>query len=150
MLPFDRLVEAMDSWAKEHTEATVFAQVGESKVQVRHMECRRMVTPAEYRQRFEWADLVVSHVGMGTVITAVEVGKPLVLIARRPELNEVTSAHQIATAAWLVGCGGLRIVSECHELPAAIAECAGMGALENIESGTRPRLIQAIRDFISS
>lgn len=150
MLPFDRLVSAMDDWAAENRDAQVFAQIGETNFRPQHIDYRKMVTPDEYRQQFECADLVVSHVGMGTVITAFETAKPLVLLARRPELQEVTSNHQIATASWLNGRPGIRIVSDVSELAEAIAGSAGDQGVTRIDSGTRDLLIRAIREFIAN
>lgn len=150
MLPFDRLVKAMDAWAAENPKAQVFAQIGETALKPKNIEFAAMIGPAEYRERFASADLVVSHVGMGTVITAFECGKPVVMLPRSPELMEVTSNHQIATAKWLVGRSGIHIVSSENELADAIADSLGSQGVSKIETGTRERLIGAIREFISN
>lgn len=150
MLPFDRLVRAMDAWAGEHGEARVFAQIGASRLQPVHLDFRAMLSPGEYRQQFAESDLVVSHVGMGTVITAAELGKSLVMLPRRPDLHEVTNNHQFATAQWLKGRPGVRIVLSADELAPAIAESIGGAGISQLETGTRGQLIGAIRQFISA
>lgn len=150
MLPFDRLVMAMDGWAAAHPEARVFAQIGEGARIPTHFEHREMLSPEEYRKRFAESDMIVSHVGMGTIITAFEMRKPLVMLPRRPELMEVTSNHQVATARWLEGRPGIRIVHEEVVLPAAIAECLGSGGAFNIDTGTRDVLINTLREFIAA
>ncbi|MBK8401164.1 MAG: glycosyl transferase family 28 [Propionivibrio sp.] len=150
MLPFDRLVKAVDAWARDRPDTHVFAQIGETSLHPAHFEFRSMITPAEYRQQFETCDVVVSHAGMGTVITAFETGRPLVVLPRQPELQEVTSNHQVATAKWLDGRPGIRIVDSVDELGAAICESAGTQGVSRIESGTRSTLISAIREFIAS
>jgi UDP-N-acetylglucosamine transferase subunit ALG13 len=149
MLPFDRLVKSMDLWAEENLEVEVFAQIGETSFQPIHFESRSMITPKEYREHFLACDAVISHVGMGTVITAFECNKPLIMLPRLPELHEVTSNHQIATARWLEGRSGVRIVYSEDELAGAIAESIGSQGVSQIESGTRVQLIGAIRQFIS-
>jgi UDP-N-acetylglucosamine transferase subunit ALG13 len=148
MLPFDRLVRAMDEFVASRPDIEAFAQIGETRHRPGHMESRQMMTPAEYRQMFERADVVVSHVGIGTVITAAELGKPLVMLPRRMELQEVTSRHQQATARWLTGRPGVHIVETEAELPARIDEVAGSRGVADFESETRIALVRAVRDFI--
>jgi UDP-N-acetylglucosamine transferase subunit ALG13 len=150
MLPFDRLVKSIDLWAADHPDVAVFAQIGETNFRPEHIEFRAMVTPDEYRMHFETSDIVVSHVGMGTVITAFETGRPLVMLPRLPELQEVTSTHQLATAKWLADRPGIIIVYTEDALAGAIAESCGAVGVSRIESGTRDALIGAIRDFIAN
>jgi exopolysaccharide biosynthesis glucuronosyltransferase PssE len=150
MLPFDRLVRAMDLWAAENPDASVFAQIGETEMRPANMNYEKMITPSEYRRRFEAADLIVSHVGMGTVITASECRKPLVLLARRPDFHEVTSNHQIATAKWLRGREGLCIIENECELSEGISNSIGTKGVRSVESGTRDKFIAEIRKFLES
>lgn len=109
MLPFDRLVMAIDVWAGQHPSDQVVAQIGATKLRPTHMDCSEMMEPAEFKAQFAIADLIVSHVGMGTIITAAECQKPLVMLPRRPSLGEVTSEHQSATAKWLGARQGIWI-----------------------------------------
>lgn len=150
MLPFDRLVQAMDAWAYEHPEVRIFAQIGETSLRLANMEYHAMISPAEYRDHFATSDLVVSHVGMGTVITAFECGKPLVMLPRRPDLHEVTSNHQFATAKWLENRPGVRIVYSENELANAISESLGSDGVSMIETGTQGKLIDALRQFVAN
>ncbi len=150
MLPFDRLVRALDQCAAEHPHLQVFAQIGETALVPRHMTARAMVSPAEYRRQFAECDLVVSHVGMGTVITAFECNKPLVMLARRPELQEVTSNHQVATAQWLVGRPGITVVDDAAGLAAAVLASVGAAGVSRIDTGTKDQLIGALRRFIEA
>jgi len=148
MLPFDRLVRAMDSWAKAHPEAQVFAQIGETRLRPMNMDYAPMISPAEYRRHFIDSDVVVSHVGMGTVISASEFCKPLVMLPRRAELKEHTNNHQFETAKWLEGRSGLDIVYSERELAGAIANSLGADLGSTIDTGTRGKLIDTLRQFI--
>lgn len=150
MLPFDRLVQAVDSWAGLHPDAEVFAQIGTTSFVPRNMRWQAMVSPDEYRAQFANCDLVVSHVGMGTVITAFECDKPLLMLARRPELQEVTSNHQLATAQWLVGRPGIAVVESEEQIAAGIADCVGAVGVSRIDTGTQQQLIHALRKFIEA
>ncbi len=149
MLPFDRLVVAMDEWARDRQGAEVFAQIGESSFRPSYVCYRTFVHPAEYRERCASCDVIVSHVGMGTVITAFECNKPLLMLPRRKDLSEVTSDHQLATAKWLEGRAGIRIVYSERELAAALSPGLLQAGSTQIESGTRTTLVAALQRFIS-
>jgi UDP-N-acetylglucosamine transferase subunit ALG13 len=150
MLPFDRLIQAMDIWAKEHPDAEVFAQIGETGFRPVNMEYKAMISPSEYRERFNACDVVVSHVGMGTVITASELQKPLVMLTRQAALKEHTNDHQLQTAKWLEGRDGLYIVYSETELETAISKSIGAFGGAAIETGNRRMLIDSLRKFISN
>jgi hypothetical protein len=52
-LPFDRLIRAVDEWAGAAAGADVFAQIGPTAVEPRHIAYRRFVSPAECRERLQ-------------------------------------------------------------------------------------------------
>jgi UDP-N-acetylglucosamine transferase subunit ALG13 len=149
MLPFDRLVRAMDVWAKDHADSEIFAQVGETNLRPANIEYRTMLSPTEYRNHFSDCDLVVSHVGMGTVITAIELCKPLLMLPRRADFQEVTSNHQIATAKWLDGRPGVFLIYSEDDLGSAICKSLYSPQSLKIETGTRGKLIDKLCQFIS-
>ncbi|WP_333877295.1 glycosyltransferase [Methylobacter sp.] len=150
MLPFDRLICAMDTWTKEHPEAQVYAQIGGSSLRPANMEYCAMISPSDYRDHIAACDVVVSHVGIGTIIAAMEYNKPLVMMPRRPELREVTSKHQLSTAKWLEGRSGICIINSDVELAEAISNSIGSDGGSVIETGTRGKLINTLRQFISN
>lgn len=149
MLPFDRLVQAMDDWAKEHPEISVAAQIGKSKLRPANMEWFPIVDSSVYLDHFLSSDVIVAHAGMGTFITALEHQKPLVMLPRRVELLECTSNHQLATANWLKHCAGVEIVLAEGELANAVTRSLQTDGVSMTETGTRAQLISAIRQFIA-
>lgn len=122
-LPFDRLVMAMDSWAAAHPEVPVFGQIlkrtsvclGDPYVP-RHFEHAAEIDPATLARHVKAARIIVGHAGTGTLITAMTHGKPLVMMARRADLREVTNDHQLATARHLGGLAGVHLVETAQDL----------------------------------
>lgn len=147
MLPFDRLVRAMDEWSA-NTAEEVFAQIGEASYLPRNMRWVNSLDPAEFRARCASARLIVSHAGMGTVITAAECGRPLIVLPRRVELKEVTSNHQIATARWLRDKPWIRVADDEGQLPECLDSPPADISMGQFGDGRGP-LIQAISDFIN-
>lgn len=150
MLPFDRLVDAMEAWAAAHPQAEVFAQIGRSRRRPRSMRCEQMLAPQEFRRRVAEADLIVAHAGMGTVLSALEAGRPLVVLPRRPEAREVTSTHQLATARWLAAHPGIVVADDESRLGPAIDAALARSRRPALAGGTRDSLVAAVRDFIGA
>lgn len=132
MFPFDRLILAMDEWTAANGRDDVFAQIGNGSFQPKSMRFVRRLSQSEFNEAMATADVIVSHAGMGTVITAGRLGQPVVLLPRIFEWGEHTSAHQIATANWLRSKTGIFVADTDGELPAAIDRATKWG-----ERGTR-------------
>lgn len=117
-LPFDRLVRAVDRWAGE-TGAAVFGQIcepGPEGYRPRHIEWKAFVTPDEFDARFEAAPFVVSHAGMGTIISAMTGGKPILVMHRKASLGEHRNNHQLASVAQLSDRPGISIAGDESEV----------------------------------
>lgn len=120
-MPFDRLVVAVDKWAGEHQGFEVQAQVGQSHYQAKHISTCPSLTPTEFKARVQAASVVVAHAGMGSVITALEFNKPLVLFPRRGDLRETRNDHQVATARWLADRPGIQVAMTEPEIGPALS-----------------------------
>lgn len=149
-LPFDRLVRAMDQWAGQ-TGQKVVAQVGRTTYQPAHLQASAFLDQEFFLRSLNECSLVVAHAGMGTIITAVEMGKPIIVMPRQASLGEHRNDHQLATARRFAALHYVRVVHEAAELGAAINEVlsildSGPGERKKIEPA--PELIHAIREFI--
>lgn len=116
LLPFDRLVVAMDRWAARHPSEAVFIQIGKGSYEPQHARWARKISPAEFKTEVLDARLIVAHAGMGTVITALERRKPIVIMPRHAALKEHTTDHQISTANWLRQKPGIFVAMSEAEL----------------------------------
>lgn len=149
-MPFDRLVKAVDQWCGENRGEEVFAQIGEGVYLPRHMKWVRSLEPSDFRVRCSAASLLVSHAGMGTVITAAEVQRPLIVMPRRADLMEVTSDHQLATAAWLGNKAWIRVASDEQALVNYLNAPPVPGTQVSHDPLSRDRLIAAVARFIDA
>ena len=132
MFPFDRLIRVMDAWALANPGQDVLAQIGDGSYEPKHMKFVRRLSQTEFGTTVARAALIVSHAGMGTVITAGREGRPMVLLPRLQEWGEHTTDHQIATANWLGGKPGIHVAATDADLPAAI-----VAGLADQDTGTR-------------
>lgn len=146
--PFDRLIEAVDAWAGERGRSDVFAQVGESSYRPRHIESVPFLTPSEFQSRVSAAEAIVAHAGMGTIIAALQLGKPLVVMPRRGHLRETRNDHQLATARRFEEKGTLAVALDESELVALLDDLGRLRGSERIPPYASPELLGAIRTFI--
>ncbi|WP_374692420.1 glycosyltransferase [Accumulibacter sp.] len=147
-MPFDRLILSTDRWLRAHPSAKVVAQIGDSKLGPMAMETCRILPPKQFTALLSEAEIVVSHAGMGTIITAAEFHKPLVLLARRGSLRETRNDHQVATANRLRGKPGIFVAESESEIPDAIS-CAlrSKAAFDSVPT-SRNVMVDRLRDLI--
>ena len=152
-LGFDRLVKAVDAWAERRGGGAIFGQIaepGETGYRPRHFEWVPHLDPPEFQARFDAAEGVVGHAGMGTIISALSQAKPLLIMPRRAELKEQRNDHQLATAEQFGVKAGITVAHTDAEVAAGLdALAAGQGAGANpIGPFADASLIDAVRAAI--
>ena len=121
-LPFDRLVKAVDEWAMSQDRSDIVAQVGETSYQPKRLDARSTLSGDEFRQFVEAADLVIGHAGMGSIITALELGKRIIVMPRRADLGEHRNDHQLATARHMAAQNVVSVAEDETELVVLLNE----------------------------
>lgn len=119
-LGFDRLIKAMDALAPT-LGMPVIAQTGEGSYQTHNMEARAKIASAGFEALLGDARLIVSHAGIGTVLTAARCKKPILLVPRRADLGEHRNDHQLATVRKLAGRPGILVAQDETGLQEQIA-----------------------------
>jgi exopolysaccharide biosynthesis glucuronosyltransferase PssE len=153
-LRFDRLIQALDRWSSENSKQEIFAQVaelGDTGYAPKNFEWKNFLTPEEFRDKFQQADFVVAHAGMGTIITAMTLKKPLVIVPRKGSLKETRNDHQIATADQFSRRDGIYTAQDDSDLGSILDELICMPPNLNGDAPSQfaqPNLISAIRGFI--
>lgn len=147
-MPFDRLVKAVDDWAEVHTDVQVFAQVGSTSYRPRHIDFVEFIEPAEFHDRISWADVIVSHAGMGSILTALRCGKPMLVMPRLGRLHETRNDHQVATVIRLRENARIAVAMDERELVEILSNCSEITVCERISSDASEELLTTIRQFI--
>jgi UDP-N-acetylglucosamine transferase subunit ALG13 len=107
-----------------------------------------MITPEEFRSRVGQAEVVIAHAGMGTILTALELSKPLLVMPRRPERRETRNAHQIATARYLLDSHRAAVAWNESELPEWLDRLGELARPVPIARYASPALLSAVGRFI--
>jgi UDP-N-acetylglucosamine transferase subunit ALG13 len=150
---FDRLVQAMDRWAGAG-KAEVFGQITQPATEAaapKHFQWVTKLAPADFEAKVKAADFLVAHAGMGSIITALNHGKPIVIMPRRGHLKETRNDHQWATAKRLADRPGIVVAEDEEALPGVLdlmLAGGGPGAVESLPPYAEPRLLDALRRFV--
>jgi UDP-N-acetylglucosamine transferase subunit ALG13 len=119
-LPFDRLITAVDQWAGAANRHDVIGQIGPSTYRPRAISAFDFIDHDRFRDLQAQCSLMVSHAGMGSIITALELGKPIILLARDHRRGEHRNGHQIATVRQFAKLPGVYIAQDEQELTALL------------------------------
>lgn len=147
-MPFDRLVRCVDDWARDTGRTDVRAQIGETDYAPHSLEVLPHLSSDRFREVLEGADAVVGHAGMGTILSALVAGKPLLVLPRLGRLRETRNDHQVATARRMAELGLVRAALDEDELRAALDELDHLRPARRIGPHASPELIRALRDFL--
>jgi UDP-N-acetylglucosamine transferase subunit ALG13 len=150
-MPFDRLVKHVDEWALNSKTAGT-AQIGNSAYVTRALVSVPSFLPDEFRAKVAACDVLIGHAGMGTVLTGLEFGKPMILFPRLMHLKETRNDHQVATLKWLQKRIGIYPAFSEVELDSILRDVADGKNLVPpdavSESDASGGLISGLRDFI--
>ncbi|WP_298964410.1 glycosyltransferase [uncultured Methylobacterium sp.] len=147
-LPFDRLIKAVDEWAGRNGGVEVVAQAGESGYVPRHLQRKGTLPATEYRALVEKADLIVGHAGMGSIITALELGKQIVVVPRRADLGEHRNDHQKATARYMAAQNLVTVAENEDDLLQILDGKRDLLPQRSISGAASPELIGRLRSFL--
>jgi UDP-N-acetylglucosamine transferase subunit ALG13 len=129
--PFDRLLRGL-----EGVEEELVVQGGASSVRPAASTWFDYLAYPELLQQIRRARVVVSHAGVGSVMTVVAEGKRPVVIPRLREHGEAVDDHQVPFARRLADAGLVVLVEDPAQLrdtlletPGAPASLAGGGGI---------------------
>jgi len=148
-LAFDRLVNTVDQWGAGKN-INIFAQIGPSQLRPNHISFADFIPPTDANDKFKEASLIVSHAGMGSILTALKYKKPILIMPRRASMNEHRNDHQLATTKWLGGRSGIYVAWDERELIEKLNDLDALGSGDGISEFATPELIGQIKNYINS
>lgn len=152
-LPFDRLLAGLDAWAGTNAGLPVLAQSGETSRRFHNIRTVQNLPQSEFLANFEAARLIVAHAGMGTILSAAEMGKPVILMPRLARFKEHRNDHQVDTAAEMSKLSNVTVVNDADELRTALDRAVARNfeidtPIDPSSATELAPLIGAVRDFV--
>lgn len=149
---FDRLIQYMDEWVISDNNTSnqdVIAQISDGKYEPRNLETHAFMNGDQYNNNIRNASVFVSHAGMGNIISARELGTPIIVINRQFKRGEHRNDHQADGLKWMAKLDGVYTASTKEELFTRLNQINNLTPADNKQVGS-PELSNFIADFISN
>jgi UDP-N-acetylglucosamine transferase subunit ALG13 len=146
--PFDRMVKTIDLWARNNSTHSIFAQISRAEYKPEFIGFTDFISPELFDQHFNEADLIVSHAGMGTIISALRHSKPIIVMPRLASMHEHRNDHQLATAKSFEKLGYVKAVYSEKELYNELNTAESIVPAPVIGPGASNELINTLKNFI--
>lgn len=118
---FNRLFVRLDELCEKGLiKDDVFAQTGVSAYKPKHFEYKDFISPEEFQQRINEADIVISHGASGSIMKALNAGKKVIAVTRLEKYGEHINDHQIQNNEAFAANKYLLAVYEMDDLGKAI------------------------------
>lgn len=94
--PFDRLFKKLDKLYEDGVlKEEMFAQIGTSSYKPKYFKYKDFISPEEFNECIEKADIVVSHGASGSIMKALNADKKVIVVTRLEKYGEHINDHQI-------------------------------------------------------
>jgi len=148
-VPFDRLVKTVDDFCAENNGLEVIAQIGGGEYKPRRFEFMDQLSITEFDRLFERASLVISHAGMGSILTALSNAKPVLIMPRRADLNEHRNDHQLGTAKQFANKKGCFVFNDLNELRSQYEVAKKYSGTECIDKFAPQEMIDKLKSIVN-
>lgn len=121
--PFPRFADMVAGWARAHPDTPVVLQCGGVCVEAGgNLVVHDRLPIDTFAHMVDEATVVVAHAGIGTILTALAAGVPVVIVPRFASAGEHRNDHQVDTAHALVDREGVFVALDEDELGRAIQQ----------------------------
>jgi UDP-N-acetylglucosamine transferase subunit ALG13 len=142
---FDRLIREMDEIAGGIAEEVIM-QIGETAYESKNARYFRFASAEKMDQLYEDARVVVCHAGVGSILTALEHGKPIIAVPRRKKYGEHVDDHQLDIAGEMEKEGRITVVCDVGELEDVLMNASTNSAVK-VEKDNR--LVRGLKEYLS-
>ncbi len=115
MYGFERLIKKMDEIAAK-IEEIVIIQIGLTEYLPKNAKYFKFASDEQYNKHFKNARIIVSHAGVGTILTARKFKKPLIIVPRQKKYKEHIDDHQMEIARELESYKNIKVVYNVDKL----------------------------------
>ena len=145
-IPFDRLIAAMEAFARTTSEEVII-QAGASEIAIQYAKHLTFISWDDSRRYIQSARVVVAQAGVGTLIDAISVNARIIIWPRLGRYGEAANDHQLEIANVLNEQGRVLMVNSAEELTAALSR--DLLPASNADGNKGGRLIVALQDSLN-
>ena len=142
---FVRLIEEMDCIAGKIDEKVII-QIGHTNYEPKNAKYFRFTSNEEIEELYMNVRVIVSHAGVGTIVSAIRRNKPIIVVPRRMKYGEHFDDHQVEIARELERERRIKVVWDIEELEEALNSPL-LNSSMKIEKNEK--LVRALRGYIN-
>ncbi len=142
---FERLVKQMDEIAGR-IEEEIIIQIGRTSYRPKNAKFFRFVSKEEINKLYDNSRVVVCHAGVGSILTALDHGKPVIAIARRKKYGEHYDDHQLDIARAMEKEGWISVIYDEKDLEETLKK---INSSPGIKFGSKNTLVKKLREYIN-
>lgn len=144
---FHRLLEEIDNQIqKGNIKEEVIVQAGFTKYVSKNMTIFDLVSTEDIKKYQENARVIITHGGVGSIISSLKMGKRVIAVPRLKQYEEHVNDHQKQIVKTFTDEGYIKGIMDVSELEKALQEVEKFKP-KKYESKTE-HIIQVISDFI--
>ena len=141
---FDRLIQKMDEIAGKIDEKVIM-QIGNTKYKPVNVEYFEFAEYSKIQKLNSDARIVVSHAGVGSILTALEQKTHLLIVPRLKKYDEVVDDHQLQIAKELSENPNVTVVNDVEDLEESLKTNFSF-----VEESSRNKLVYSLKKYIFS
>lgn len=116
---FDRLLKAIEKQIKlGNLEGDVIVQAGSTKYESKYMKIFDYIPMEQFDEYIKEADLVITHGGVGTILSSIRKNKKVIAVPRLSKYKEHENDHQLEIVSeftkrgYIIPCYDLKKLDE--------------------------------------
>ncbi len=144
---FSRLLEAIDrEIEKGNIKEKVIVQAGCTKYESKNMEIFDLIPTNEFDKYIKKADLIITHGGVGSILTAIKNNKKVIAAARLSKYKEHTNDHQKQIVKEFADMGYILELRDFNKLGKLIEKSKSFSPKKYVSNTSN--MVKLISDYI--
>jgi len=120
---FNRLLREVDRLIEQKKiDEEVFAQIGHSDYKPKNYDAVDFLDKDIFERKVSDCDMLITHSGVGSIISGINKGKPVIVVPRLKKYNEHVDDHQLEIAKAFSQKNYVMMCSEINDLEKIIEE----------------------------
>lgn len=120
---FERLLKEIDRLIeKKIIKEEVVVQAGVTKYESKNMKIFDLIPKDEFEELIKKSRFIITHAGVGTVLTGLNNNKKIIAVSRLKKFNEHVNDHQTELVKYFAGNGYILGVNNIKDLESRIKE----------------------------
>lgn len=146
---FHRLLEEVQKCIDKKVIAEkVVVQAGGTEFKSNDMEILKLISSRQMNKLIKQASFIITHGGVGSIVTALKMGKKVIAVPRYHKYDEHVNDHQLQIVQTFDGQGFIKGICDVCDLESAIKSLESFEPAKFVSN--TENIIKIVEDFINN